>query len=106
MLSKPLYYKCLYKDYTMKFKKTLKAVIKNLLWFVFLAIPVYLVVYVVIKLSFLISEGSYVSFPLELAYQLYPLMELVSHIVGASVSVVVAVIGLYFINRFLKRYPI
>ena len=90
----------------MKIKKTIKAIIKNLIWFALLAIPVYLVAYIVTKLSFLINDGAEVSFPLELAYQLYPLMELVSHIVGASVSVVVAVIGLYFINRFLKRYPI
>lgn len=51
----------------MKFKKTLKAVIKNLLWIILLAIPVYLVVYVVTKLFFLISDGAYISFPLELA---------------------------------------
>ena len=70
----------------MKFKKTLKAVFKNLLRFAILAIPVYLVAYVVSKLSFLISEGAYVSFPLEFAYQLYPLMELVSHTISASVS--------------------
>lgn len=89
----------------MKLKKILKAVIKNLLWLVFLAIPVYLVVYVITKLSFLISDGAYISFPLELSYQLYPQMELVSHVVGASVSVLVAVIGWYFIIRFLKQYP-
>ncbi len=88
----------------MKLKKTLKSVIKNLSWFVFLAIPVYLVVYVVTKLSFLISDGAYVSFPLEFAYQLYPLMELVNHTVSASVSVVAALIGLHFMNRFSKKY--
>lgn len=88
----------------MKLKKTLKAVIKNLLWFVFLAIPVYLVAYVVSKLSFLISEGAYVSLPLEFAYQLYPVMELVSHTVSASISLVVAAIGLYFMGRFSKKY--
>ncbi len=88
----------------MKLKKTLKAVIKNLLWFAILAIPIYLVAYVVSKLSILISEGAYVSFPLEFAYQLYPLMELVSHTISASVSVVVAVIGLYFMGRFSKKY--
>ncbi len=87
----------------MKILKTLKAVIKNLLWFAFLAMPVYLVAYVVSKLSFLISEGVYVSFPLEFAYQLYPLMELVSHAVSASVSIVVAAVGLYFIDRFSKK---
>ena len=90
----------------MKIKKTLKAVIKNLFWFVILAIPVYLVAYIVTKLSFLISDGADISFPLELAYQLYPLMELVSHVVGASVSVVVAVISLFFIYRFLRKYPV
>ena len=90
----------------MKLKKNLKAVSNNLLRFAILAIPAYLVAYVVSKLSFLISDGANVSFPLEFAYQLYPLMELVSHVVGASVGVVVAIIGLLFINRFLKRNPV
>ncbi len=90
----------------MKIKKTIRAIIRNLIWFALLVIPVYLGAYVVTKLSFLISDGAEVSFPLELAYQLYPLMELVSHAVGASVSVVVAVISLLFIYRFLKKYPI
>lgn len=90
----------------MGLKKTLKAVINNLLRFAILAIPAYLVAYIVSKLSFLISDGAYVSFPLEFAYQLYPLMELVSHVVGASVSVVFAVIGLILINRFLKHNAI
>jgi len=88
----------------MKLKKTLRAVIKNLLWFAILAIPIYLVAYVVSKLSFLISEGAYVSLPLEFAYQLYPIMELVSHTISASVSVVVAAISLYFMGRFSKKY--
>ena len=88
----------------MKLKKTLKAVIRNLLRFAILAIPVYLGVYVVSKLSFLISEGAYISFPLEFAYQLYPIMELLSHAISASVSVVVAAIGLYFMGRFSKKY--
>ena len=88
----------------MKLKKTIKAVVKNLLWFAILVIPIYLVMYVVSKLSFLISEGAYVSLPLEFAYQLYPIMELVSHTISASVRVVVAAIGLYFIGHFSKKY--
>lgn len=88
----------------MKLKKTLKAVIKNFLRFAILVIPVYLVAYVVTKSSFLIFDGADISLPLEFAYQLYPLMELVSHTVSASVSVVVAVIGCYFIGRFSKKY--
>ena len=83
----------------------LRSIRKNLYWIPLFGLPVYFLTYIGVLSSFIFYYRAYYMLPLdyplpiESVYASFPFMELISHVMGLLISVVLTVLIAYFFNR-------
>lgn len=86
----------------------LRSIRKNLYWIPLFGVPVYFLTYIGVLSSIIFYYRAYYMLPfdyplpIESVYQTFPFMDLISHVIGLLLSVVLTVLIAYFFNRSKK----